>query len=97
MASGIRLVARFPAPILDRALLKGPGQNISRNRKNVDMRGITCVVWRHCSKVVMELSPPLTGGFQSVDFEQIVQQWQQHGIVVRKHKQVDCQEVGARL
>ena len=45
----------------------------------------------------MELSPPLTGRFESVNFEQVVQERQQHGVVVRKNKQVDCQQVGARL
>ena len=45
----------------------------------------------------MELRPPLVGRLQPVDLEQVVQEREQHRVVVRQHEQVHRQQVGARL
>merc|ERR1719232_1341995 len=61
------------------------------------MSELTSIIRRHRSQIIVELSSPLICWFQFVNFEQIIQKRQQHGIVVREHEQVHCQQVCARL
>ena len=49
----------------------------------------TCIISRHCPQVVVKLSPPLVGRFEPVCLEQVVEEGEQHGVVVGQHKQVD--------
>ena len=45
----------------------------------------------------MKLSPPFIGGFEPVRLEQVIEQGEEHGVVVGQHKQVHSQKVGASL
>ena len=45
----------------------------------------------------MELSSPFRGWLQSVNFEQIIQEGEEHWIVVGKDEQVHCQKVSTGL
>lgn len=51
----------------------------------------TCIVGRHGAQVIMKLCPPLIGGLQSVGLEEVVQEGEEHGVVVWQDKQVHCQ------
>ena len=46
------------------------------------------VVRRHRAEVILKLNPPLFGGFEAVGLEELVQQRQQNGVVVRHDEQV---------
>ena len=48
----------------------------------------TCIIGGHRAEVTVELSPPLVGWLQPVGLEEVVQEREQHGIVVWQHEQI---------
>ena len=58
---------------------------------------LTGIVWWHRPQIIVELSSPFRGWFQSVNFEQIIQEGEEHWIVVGKDEQVHCQKVSTGL
>ena len=58
---------------------------------------LTGIVWWHRPQIVVELSSPFRGWLQSVNFEQIIQEGEEHWIVVGKDEQVHCQKIGTGL